>query len=139
MPRPIEYRHASDDFERFLCMEIDQTGLTTRNQAYTTTQGVLYVFRRHLTLKDAIMFAGVMAPSLRAIFVADWDLDEPQVPFGNREAMTKEAQLLRKDHNFSPPTCIHDVSVALRDHDDEKTFDRVLGSLPKGAAEFWST
>jgi len=137
MPRPMEYQHASDDFDRFLSKVIEQTGLTTRNQAYTTVQGVLYAFRRRLPLKDAILFAGVLPPILRAIFVADWDPDERQVPFGDRATMTREAQSLRQDHNFSPPTCIHNVSVALRDHVDERTFKRVVGSLPKGAAEFW--
>jgi uncharacterized protein (DUF2267 family) len=75
MPRPMEYQHASEDFDRFLCRVIDETDLTTRNQAYTTTQGVLYAFRCRLTLKNSIIFAGVLPPILRAIFVVDWDLD----------------------------------------------------------------
>ncbi|MFG1403805.1 DUF2267 domain-containing protein [Xanthobacter sediminis] len=137
MPRPIEYQHASEDFDRFLCKLIEQTELATRNQAYTTVQGVLYAFRRRLTLKDAIRFAGVLPPILRAIFVADWNVDEVQAPFEDRSVMTREAQSLRKDHNFSPATCIRDVAVALRSCIDEREFDRVLASLPPRAAEFW--
>ncbi len=137
MPRPIEYQHSSDDFDRFLCKLIEQTGLTTRNQAYTTAQAVLYVFRRRLALKDAIRFAGVLPPILRAIFVADWDVDQVQAPFEDRSAMTQKAQSLRRDHNFSPATCIRDVAIALRDCIDQRDLDRVLASLPPGAADFW--
>ncbi|WP_234050584.1 MULTISPECIES: DUF2267 domain-containing protein [unclassified Xanthobacter] len=137
MPRPFEYQHASEDFDRFLCKLIEQTELATRNQAYTTVQGVLYAFRRRLTLKDAIRFAGVLPPILRAIFVADWNVDEVQAPFEDRSVMTREAQSLRKDHNFSPATCIRDVAAALRSCIDEREFDRVLASLPPRAAEFW--
>lgn len=138
MPRPVEYQHASEDFDRFLCELIDQTGLTTRNQAYTTAQGVLYAFRRRLILKDAIRFAGVLPPILRAIFVADWKVDEVQAPFEDRSVMTREAQSLRKEHNFSPATCIRDVAVVLRKCIDERELDRVLTSLPPGAADFWN-
>lgn len=138
MPRPIEYQRASEEFDRFLCELMDQTGLATRNQAYTTVQGVLYAFRRRLTLKDAIRFAGVLPPILRAIFVADWNVDEVQAPFDDRSVMTREAQSLRRDHNFSPATCIRDVAVALRKCIDKREFDRILSLLPPGAADFWN-
>jgi uncharacterized protein (DUF2267 family) len=138
MPRPMEYQHASEEFDRFLCKVIDLTGLTTRNQAYTTVQGVLYAFRRRLVLKDAIRFAGVLPPIVRAIFVANWDLEEPQAAFEDLAIMTREAQSLRKDHNFSPSTCIRDVAVALRACVDVPAFDRVLASISNGAVEFWA-
>jgi uncharacterized protein (DUF2267 family) len=38
-------------------------------------QGVLQTFRRRLEISEAIRFAGVLPPVLRAIFVADWDQD----------------------------------------------------------------
>jgi len=38
---PMEYQHASEDFDRFLRMVIDVSGLPTRNQAYTMVQAVL--------------------------------------------------------------------------------------------------
>jgi uncharacterized protein (DUF2267 family) len=41
------------------------------------------------------------------------------------------------DHNFAPDTAIPDVASALRRHVDVKNFDRVLVSLPDGAAKFW--
>lgn len=138
MPIPVEYQHASDDFHRFLRRVMEESGLSTSNQAYTTVQGVLYAFRRRLSVKQAILFAGVLRPIVRAIFVADWDVDEPVVQFGDVNSMTEEVQALRRDHNFSPATSIRDVSRALRESVDHAEFERVLAMLPEGANEFWS-
>ncbi len=137
MPIPMEIQHASEEFEAFLVDARDRSGLATRNQTYTMTQGVLQAFRRRLSVADAIRFAGVLPPVLRAIFVADWNPEEPQASFGDRESMIRDVQSLRRDHNFSPETCIDDVAAALRARVDESAFDRVLASLPAGAAEFW--
>lgn len=137
MPIPMELQHASEAFEAFLRDARDISGLTTRNQTYTMVQGVLLVFRQRLSVKDAIRFAHVLPPVLRAIFVDDWDVDQPQRPFTSREEMTREVQALRRDHNFSPDSCIRDVAEALRRHVDQKAFDRVLATLPEGAADFW--
>lgn len=133
----MELQHASEDFERYLIDARDASGLTTGNQTYTMTEGVFRVFRQRLTLKDALRFADVLPPVLRAIFVSDWDTEEPQLAFGDRGAMTREAQALRKDHNFAPDSCIGDVARALRKNVDEKAFDAVLAFLPEGAADFW--
>lgn len=137
MPMPMEYQHASEDFERFLRDAIQVSGLTTRNQAYTTTQSVLRVFRRRLDVSDALKFADVLPPVLRAIFVSAWDIHEPKRPFQRREAMTMEVQSLRGDHNFSPETAIRDIAVALRKNLNEAELDRVLATFPKDAADFW--
>lgn len=137
MPMPFTYESASEDFERFLADAIESSGLTTRNQAYTMAQGVLQTFRRRLDVRQTARFANVLPPVLRALFVADWDPDEPRRPFESREAMTKEAQALRRDHNFAPDTAIRDVAIALRKNVDVGALDRVLGTLPAGAADFW--
>jgi uncharacterized protein (DUF2267 family) len=133
----MEYRTASRDFERFLLDARDIAMQQTRNQTYTTVQGVFQTFRRRLAVRDAILFANVLPPVLRAIFVADWDLEEPRQPFGDPIAMTKEVKSLRGDHNLSPDTAIRDVATALRRNVDEAVLDRVLQRLPPGAAEFW--
>jgi uncharacterized protein (DUF2267 family) len=133
----MELQHASEDFEKFLTDAMAISGLATRNQTYTMVQGVFQVFRRRLDLKDAIRFANALPPILRAIFVDDWNTDELQLAFFDRRAMTKEAQLLRKDHNFSPDTCIRDVAAALRKNVNEASFNRILQTLPQGASEFW--
>lgn len=138
MTMPAEYRTAAEDFERFLAAALDESGLATRNQVYTMVQGVFQAFRRRLDVRDAIRFADALPPLLRALFVADWDVDEPKRPFGTREAMTQEVQALRIDHNFAPDTAIRDVAAALRRSVDASALDRVLAELPNGARAFWS-
>ncbi len=137
MPVPPQYQRATDDFFAFLAEARDQAGLTTVNQAYTMVQGVLQTFRRRLSLPDAVRFAGVLPAVVRALFVADWDPDEPRRPFGDRAAMTAEVQALRPNHNFAPETAIRDVAAALRKHVDAPSFDALLALLPTGAVEFW--
>lgn len=137
MTIPMELQHAGAAFEAFLRDAQELSGLATRNPTYTMVQGVFQVFRRRLSLKDAIRFATVLPPLLRAIFIDDWDVEEPQRPFGSRAEMTREAQALRRDHNFAPDSCIRDVAEALRRHVDAARLDRVLATLPEGAADFW--
>jgi uncharacterized protein (DUF2267 family) len=137
MPVPPQYQRASDHFFAFLADARDEASLSTVNQAYTMVQGVLQTFRRRLSLPEAIRFAGVLPAAVRALFVADWDPDEPRQPFGDRAAMTAEVQALRPNHNFAPETAIRDVAAALRKHLDTADFDAVLATLPDGAVEFW--
>lgn len=137
MPVPAQYQRATDDFYAFLVDARDQASLQTTNQSYTMAQAVLQTFRRRLSLRDAIRFAGVLPAVVRAVFVSDWDPDEPQRPFTDRATMTAEVKSLRPDHNFSPDTAIHDVAVALRQHVDGAIFDQTLSILPAGADDFW--
>lgn len=137
MPVPLEYQHASMDFEKFLVDARDISGLATTNQTYTMVQGVLQAFRRRLDTRDAVLFANVLPPVLRAVFVADWDTDEQRRPFEDRAIMTREVQALRPDHNFAPHSSIRDVATALRKNIDGTALDRILAMLPPGAADFW--
>ena len=137
MPVPPEYQRASDHFFAFLADARDEASLETTNQSYTMVQGVLQTFRRRLSLADAIRFTGVLPAVVRALFVADWDPDEPQRPFGDRASMTAEVQALRPNHNFAPDTAIRDVAAALRKHVDAPAFEALLATLPEGATEFW--
>jgi uncharacterized protein (DUF2267 family) len=86
---------------------------------------------------EALVFADCLPPVLRAIFVADWDTQAPAAPFASREAMTREVQAFRGDHNVSPASAIADVAAALRRHVDPAAFERALARLPAGAREFW--
>ncbi|MEM8672848.1 MAG: DUF2267 domain-containing protein [Cyanobacteria bacterium P01_G01_bin.67] len=137
MPVPLEYERASDQFYDYLVDARDTAGLWSTHATYTMTQGVFQTFRRRLSTKDAIAFANVLPICLRALFVTDWNTNEPIKPFEDRKVMTKEVKLLRSEHNFSTDTAIHDVASALRRHVDEEEFDRLLAQLPKGAVEFW--
>ncbi|RTM01154.1 DUF2267 domain-containing protein [Ancylobacter aquaticus] len=137
MPIPMELQHASDDFERFLADARDGSGLATRNQTYTMVEGVLRSFRRRLAVQQALDFADVLPPLLRAIFVSHWDIAEPVLPFADRATLTREVQALRQHHNFAPDTCLVEVARALRRQVDAEAFDRVLATLPDGAVDFW--
>ena len=137
MPVPVEYKRASMTFEQFMLDARDLSGLATTHQTYTMVQGVFQAFRRRLDVKEAIRFANVLPPVLRALFVADWDLDEPRRPFEDRAIMTREVQSLRPDHNFAPESSIGNVATALRRNIDQVALDRVLASLPTGAQDFW--
>ena len=138
MPLPMEYQHASDDFERFLADARDRADLVTRNQTWTMVDAVLRVFRRRLTVAEGLRFAEVLPPLLRAMFVVDWDIAAPLVPFADRAAMTAEVQAVRGDHNFAPDTAIACVAAALRAAVDGAAFERVLAELPDGARGYWA-
>ncbi len=139
MTVPMEYQHAGEVFERFLQRAREQSGLATRNQTYTMVQAVLLVFRRRLDIRQAIAFAGVLPPVLRAVFVADWDLDAPVLPFADRATLTREVQALRRDHNFAPDSAIADVAAALWLVCDRQALQNVLQGLPEGAVSFWAS
>ena len=137
MTPPLEFQQATIQFYQFLTDAREAAGLETTNQSYTMAQGVLQAFRRRLELKEAIRFLVVLPAGVRALFTADWDPDEPKRPFGDRAAMTKEVQALRPLHNFAPENSIQAVAIALRRNIDPQALDRILGSLPVGAKEFW--
>jgi uncharacterized protein (DUF2267 family) len=134
---PFQYQRAKEEFFDFLDDARELADLMTANQAYTMVQGVLQAFRRRLDLKSAIRFAGVLPVGLRALFVAEWDPDEPTKPFEELSVMTREARELRAQHNFSPDHAIRAVALAIRRHVDEEAFERVLATLPEGARLFW--
>ena len=137
MPVPPEYQRARDDFYAFLVDARDKAGLATTHQAYTMVEGVLHTFRRRLEIHEAIRFAGVLPPLLRAVFTGDWNTEEPRRPFEEIATMTKEVQALRADHNFAPESSLRGVATALRKNIDEAALGRVLAQLPPGAADFW--
>ncbi|WP_346909531.1 DUF2267 domain-containing protein [uncultured Roseibium sp.] len=137
MPMPDDYQRAGQIFESFLEDARIALDLTTRNQTYTTVQGVLLAFRRRLTVAEGLRFANELPAVLRALFVKDWDIEVLPVPFSSREDMMEEVQALRRHHNFSPANAIDGVARALRAHVDEKAFDAMLQSLPEGAVAFW--
>jgi uncharacterized protein (DUF2267 family) len=137
MPFPLEYSRARDSFYDFQIDARDNAGLGSGHQTYTMVQGVFQAFRRRLDIKEAILFSNILPVGLRALFVANWNTEEPRKDFEDRETMTLEVKNLRPKHNFSPDTAIHDVAKALWRHVDEDELKRVLSILPQGASEFW--
>lgn len=137
MPMPLEYRQASADFDAFMKDLVATSMIQTSHQAYTMLQAVLHVFRRRLTVDQAIAFANVLPPVLRAIFVSDWDTEAPVKPFVDRDALMKEVRAFRHDHNLSTDTALEDVTVVIRRHVDQAAFERILNTLPPDARRFW--
>lgn len=137
MPIPSEYQRASLDFERFMVDARDAAGLATTNMAWNMVVGVLHTFRRRLSVAEALRFADVLPPVLRAIFVSEWQPGEPQ-PFADRAALTREVQALRAAHNFAPDDAIRAVAQVMRRQVDEAALERVLATLPPGAREYWA-
>ncbi len=90
MPYPQEYQIATLTFKEFLTDVKAASGLATSNMAYTMAQGVLQAFRRRLNHEEAIRFSNILPAGLRALFVADWDVTEEQVPFETRAIMNAE-------------------------------------------------
>lgn len=137
MTVPQEYIHASRDIERILIDVRDQAMITTTHRAFTTLEAVLQVFRRRLTVAQGLEFAGLLTVGLRALFVTDWNVGEPVVPFGSMDDMQAEVMSLRHNHNLSPSTAIKDVVLALRRHIDEVHLVTFLKSVSPDALVFW--
>lgn len=138
MPFPPEYQRATDEFYAFLHSVRDLAMYGSAHQAYTTTQAVLQLFRRRISLEDGIRFAACLPVGLRALFVAEWDPDEPRRPFGTVEDMTAEARELRADHNYVEADSIAVVAAALWQHVDRARLESVLASMDPAARAFWS-
>jgi uncharacterized protein (DUF2267 family) len=125
-------------FDQFLVDARDFAGLATTNMAWNMVVGVLHTFRRRLTIKQALQFACVLPPVLRALFIEDWNLEEPTAPFASPEVLLQEVRSVRQAHNFAPDNAIAAVASALRKRVDLPTFERVVSALPEEARYFWS-
>lgn len=138
VPVPAEYDRASSKFYEFLISVRDEADLWSTHVTYTMVQGVLQVFRRRLTVQQAIDFANLLPICLRALFVTDWNTDAKVLPFSENEHLIEEVKLLRQQHNFSVDNAIEIVAKVVRQHVDEEQFDAFLKTLPDGALSFWS-
>jgi uncharacterized protein (DUF2267 family) len=137
MTVPLAYLNAGDDFLKLLMDARDEAMLQTHHQSFTMVDAVLQIFGRKLDESQAIRFAGVLPPAVRALFIAGWRSGGPREAFSSRADMTRDVQRVRGDHNVSPESAIRDVARALRKHVDGPSFDAVLATLPKGAVDFW--
>ena len=138
MTVPREYKHASDDFMAFLKDAGLATSLPTSHRTYTTVDAVLQVFRRRLTPEQVLLFAGVLPPCLRALFIENWHPGEPVLSFGDRAALMHEVKNVRGEHNFSPDDAITAVANALHLNVDRTAFADVLTKMPEGSAAYWA-
>lgn len=137
MTIPQEYVHATRDFDRFMDDFMEISMQETHHRSYAIVRAVLHVFRDHLSVDDALKFAGVLPAVLRAIFVENWQPGPRPSPFPDRVALIAEVKANRRDHNLASETSIADVAGALRRNVDTAELDRVLRQLPGGAIEYW--
>lgn len=135
---PFTYRHATDEFRRFIGNARLALNLDSDNMAYTAVDGVFRTFRRRLTAQQAIDFANQLPTVLRAIFVQDWQIGAQPAEFADRAHMTDEAKALRRDHNLTPDNAIAAVAWALRQEVRKADFDRVLRAISPAAEAFWT-
>jgi uncharacterized protein (DUF2267 family) len=68
---PFEYQNQTPQFERFMIDARDCAGLQTINMAWNMVVGVLHPFRRRLAVNQALAFAAVLPPMIRALFIED--------------------------------------------------------------------
>ncbi|MBK1890340.1 DUF2267 domain-containing protein [Undibacterium sp. 14-3-2] len=138
MPLPFEYQNASLQFDQFMVDARDFAGLPTTNMAWNMVVGVFHTFRRRLSVKQALAFADALPLVLRALFVENWDIDQPIAEFGSREEMLEDVRSVRRQHNFATDNAIEAVAAALRKNVDLVTFERVLATLPPSAQAYWA-
>ena len=137
MPAPMEYHHASEQFEKFMLYARDEAGLATTHMAYNMIVGVLFAFRRRLSMADALAFANVLPPGIRALFVSDWEPHDAPKPFGTDAEILADVRSVRAAHNFAPEDAVPAVARALRQLVSKDEFERVLSSFSEEAREFW--
>ncbi|MDJ0638384.1 MAG: DUF2267 domain-containing protein [Paracoccaceae bacterium] len=134
---PWTYRHATREWRAFLDDVKERMSLSSDNNAYTAVDGVFQTFRRRLTAQQGLDFANVLPSVLRAIFVQNWDVTSPPVPFAERNVLISEVKSLRKDHNLTPDNAIDATAWALWRCTNHRELERVLDTLPGPAKAYW--
>ena len=137
MPMPWTYRHSTKEWTAILADLKERMDLVSNNMAYTAMDGVFQVFRRRLSAQQGLDFASVLPTVPRAIFVAEWKVEDPPLPFLDREALTREVKLVRENHNLTPDNAIEATAWTIRRYTNNADFDRVLAGLPEGAISYW--
>jgi len=138
MPLPFEYQNASRQFDQFMVDARDFAGLATTNMTWNMVIGVLHTFRRRLAPQDVLRFADALPPVLRALFLEEWDINQPVAEFGTAEQLLAEVRSVRNQHNFSPDNAIPAVAAAVRKNIDIIEFERVLSELSPAAQAYWA-
>lgn len=138
MPIPAEYQRIRDQLYDFLLDARDFAELGSTHQSYTMSQGVFQVFRRRVSIEEAILFSNALRAGIRSLFVADWDVNETQKYFSDTEAMTQEVRTLRENHNFATENAIQAVAHALWKNSEPEKLEKALAQLSKEANDFWN-
>ena len=137
MPFPIEYAKASAEFYSFMDDIKQQADFHSFHVTYTMVQGVFQVFRRRVSVKEALKFADCLPVGLRALFVKDWDVDEPIKAFTSLREMNDEVKELRSQHNFARDDAIQIVVKVLPKHVEKIHYDKMMAQMSEEIKGFW--
>lgn len=138
MPFPIEYATATKDFYNFMEDVKVKSELHSFHVTYTMVQSVFHVFRRRVSIENALKFANTLPVALRALFVKDWDVNEQLKPFESFEKMNEEVKELRYPHNFSIDLAIEVVTSVLPNHVEKIYFNKMMDEMPIEVKIFWN-
>jgi len=137
MPMPWTYRHAAQEWARFLGDIREVMGTPSDNAAYTTAEGVFRAFRARLTVDRLAAFAQVLPAIPRALFLQGW-APAPPVPWADHATYVAEARAFRQHHNFANDLALEAVSFALHRAVGAEALGRALDAIGPEARAFWA-
>ncbi len=135
---PFTYRHASQEWQRYLRDMRERTLIDSDNVIYTATEGLLRAFRRRVPPAQVLAFGDELPAVMRTILVWRWDITEPLLPWVSRDRIEAEIRSLRQDHNFAPAGILDDLVRGIRNEVRAVDFDRVLSQMAPEARALWA-
>ncbi|RJE89326.1 DUF2267 domain-containing protein [Paracoccus onubensis] len=138
MPMPFTYRHATDEWRRFLASMRDRTLIESDNVIYTSLDGLFRAFRSRVPAPQVLAFGDELPAVMRAILTWRWDISAPLKPWISRPELETEIRRLRQDHNFAPEGILDDLVWGVRREVRMIDFDRVLSGMAPEARSLWA-
>lgn len=137
MPMPFTYRHATEEWRRYLAAMQERTLIDSPNVIYTATDGIFRAFRCRVPARQVLAFGDQLPAVMRAVLTFRWDISAPLKPWVSRGELDEEIRRLRQSHNFAPPGILNDLVWGIRREVDARSFDRVLKTMAPEAREMW--
>lgn len=138
MPMPFTYRHASDEWRRYLKNMRERTMIDSDNVIYTATEGLFRAFRARVPPPDVLAFGDELPAVMRAILLWRWDIAAPLKPWVSRREIEAEILAFRQDHNFAPAGILDDLVWGIRQEVRAIDFDRTLSRMSPEAQAMWA-
>ena len=137
MPMPFTYRHATDEWRRFLKNMRERTLIDSDNVIYTALEGLFVSFRQRVPPQQVLRFADELPAMMRAILLSHWDIEAPLKPWIPPEEIEREILTFRRDHNFANAGILDDLIWGIRREIRQIDFDRVLAGMDPQAQILW--
>lgn len=138
MPMPFTYRHATDEWRRYLAAMRARTLIDSDNTIYTATEALFRAFRSRVPADRTLAFGDELPAVMRAILVWRWDITAPLLPWAPRQDIEAEIRGFRQAHNVSPPGILDDLVWGIRREVRAIDFDRVLATMAPEARALWA-